>query len=68
MDTPKPALLLFPNLLGESKYHQPFLPSSVDKAVETIDGLIAESEQAGRRFLKRFKTKKPGARNSHRII
>lgn len=55
----KPALLLLPNLLGESKHHEIFLPSSVDKAVESIDGLIAESEQAGRRFLKRFNTKKP---------
>ena len=59
METPKPALLLLPNLLSESRHHELFLPSSVDKAVESIDGLIAESEQAGRRFLKRFKTKKP---------
>lgn len=55
----KPALLLLPNLLGEHKHHEIFLPSSVDRAVETIDGLIAESERAGRRFLSRFQTKKP---------
>jgi len=55
----KPALLLFPNLLGEQRHHEPFLPNSVDKAVQTIDGLIAESEKAGRRFLSRFETKKP---------
>lgn len=55
----KPALLLLPNLIGDHKYHQSFLPSSVDKAVETIDGLIAESETEGRRFLDRFTTKKP---------
>jgi 16S rRNA (cytidine1402-2'-O)-methyltransferase len=48
------ALLLLPNLLGEHKHHEIFLPQSVDKAVLTLDGLIAENEQAGRRFLKRF--------------
>lgn len=55
----KPALILLPNLLGEAKHHQPYLPSSVDKAVATLDGLIAESERGGRRFLSRFETKKP---------
>ena len=54
-----PALLLLPNLLGEHKFHQIFLPMSVDKAVLSIDGLIAESEKEGRRYLKRFETKKP---------
>ncbi|MCB1111494.1 MAG: SAM-dependent methyltransferase [Chlamydiales bacterium] len=55
----KAALLLFPNVLGDVKHHEIFLPQSVDKAVATIDGLIAESENAGRRFLGRFETKKP---------
>ena len=55
----KPALLLLPNLLADVKHHEPFLPSSVDKAVASIDGLIAESASAGRRFLARFETKKP---------
>lgn len=55
----KSALLLFPNLLAEHKHHEPFLPASIDKAVSTIDGLIAESEQGGRRFLGRFSTKMP---------
>src|SRR5436305_11060425 len=55
----KPALLLLPNLLGEMKHHEMFLPASVDKVMETIDGLISESEKGGRRFLGRFKTKKP---------
>lgn len=55
----KPALLLLPNLLGESRHHELFLPSSVDRAVESIDGLISESESGGRRFLSHFKTKKP---------
>jgi 16S rRNA (cytidine1402-2'-O)-methyltransferase len=55
----KPMLLLLPNLLGDFPHHEPFLPASVDKAVATIDGLIAESESAGRRFLSRFKLEKP---------
>jgi 16S rRNA (cytidine1402-2'-O)-methyltransferase len=54
----KPALLLFPNLLGEHKHHQIFLPASVDKAVASIDGLIAESDKGGRRFLSRFEHEK----------
>lgn len=57
--TGKPALLLLPNLLGDHRHHQPFLPSSVDKAVLSLDGLIAESEKGGRRFLSRFETKLP---------
>lgn len=55
----KPTLLLLPNLLGEMRHHEPFLPAGVDRAVESLDGLIAESDQAGRRYLGRFKTKKP---------
>jgi 16S rRNA (cytidine1402-2'-O)-methyltransferase len=56
--TPKPALLLLPNLLGDIKHHEIFLPASVDSAVATLDGLIAENPTEGRRFLSRFKTKK----------
>ena len=52
-------LLLLPNLIGDHRHHQPFLPASIDKAVSTLDGLIAESVTAGRRFLGRFETKKP---------
>lgn len=55
----KPALLLLPNLLGEMQHHAPYLPESIDKAVSTIDGLIAESASSGRRYLGRFQTKKP---------
>lgn len=57
----KPALLLLPNLIGDTPHHQLYLPQSVDKAVGTLDGLIAESFQAGRRYLSRFATKKPPA-------
>ncbi len=57
----KSALLLLPNLLGEYRHAEVFLPNSVFKAMQTIDGLIAESEMEGRRYLKRFETKKPTA-------
>lgn len=53
----KPALLLLPNLLGDVRHADPFLPPSVAKAVQTIDGLIAESMGQGRRYLGRFETK-----------
>lgn len=55
----KPMLLLLPNLLGDVRYHQPFLPASVDKAVISLDGLISESVHAGRRYLSRFETTIP---------
>lgn len=54
MTTKKAALLLLPNVLGEVAHHELFLPASVDRAVESLDGLIAESEKGGRRFLARF--------------
>jgi 16S rRNA (cytidine1402-2'-O)-methyltransferase len=54
-----PALILLPNLLGEHRDHHAFLPISVDQAVATLDGLIAESVKEGRRFLSRFKLSKP---------
>lgn len=54
----KRALLLLPNLLGDLPHHEPFLPKSIDKAVKSLDGLIAESETAGRRFLGRFELEK----------
>lgn len=52
-------LLLLPNLLGDIRHHEPFLPASVTKAVEKLDGLIAESDKGGRRFLSRFTLSKP---------
>lgn len=55
----KPTLLLLPNVLGECRHAEVFLPASVFKAMQTIDGLIAESDKEGRRYLSRFTTKKP---------
>lgn len=61
MSEKKPALLLLPNLLGDHKHTDPFLPASVSKAVQSLDGLIAESESEGRRYLSRFPIAKPAA-------
>ncbi len=47
-------LLLFPNLLAEGTLPADFLPKSVDEAVRSIDGLIAESEKGGRAYLRLF--------------
>lgn len=47
-------LILLPNLLGPHKDHTQFLPQSVETAAASLDGLIAESENAGRRYLSRF--------------
>jgi len=49
-----PRLYLLPNLLDESQDAAELLPPSVRKAVLQLDGLIAESEKAGRRYLRRF--------------
>lgn len=50
----KGQLFLLPNLLSSEVSHDLFLPSSVDEAVRSIEGLVAESEKEGRAYLKRF--------------
>lgn len=50
----KGELYLLPNLLNVEEDHHLLLPAGVDLAVFQIDGLIAENEKEGRRFLKRF--------------
>lgn len=52
-------LLLLPNLVGEDDQIDRYLPASVARAAASIDGLIAESERGGRRFLSRFKLGRP---------
>ncbi len=47
-------LLLLPNLLDEELPYEPFLPASVPQAVASLHGIIAESEKAARRYLRRF--------------
>lgn len=50
----KPALLLLPNLIAPTPYPELFLPQSVARAVNMIDGLIAESPTAAKRYLDLF--------------
>lgn len=50
----KGKLLLLPNVLEEELPSDPYLPSSVAHAVHALQGLIAESEKAARRYLRRF--------------
>lgn len=47
-------LILLPNVLDEALPHEPFLPVSAATSVRSLQGLIAESEKAGRRYLRRF--------------
>jgi 16S rRNA (cytidine1402-2'-O)-methyltransferase len=47
-------LLLLPNLLNETDTVDQWLPKSVGEAVQTLQGIIAESEKEARRYLKRF--------------
>lgn len=51
-------LILLPNVLGAVPPRQ-WLPSLVVEAVAQLDGLVAESERAGRRYLSAFPTKRP---------
>lgn len=50
----KGSLFLLPNVLGDHYPHEVFLPASVDRAIEKLDGLIAESEKGGRKYLSLF--------------
>lgn len=48
-------LILLPNVLAEAEENTfAYLPMSVETKVRSLDGLIAESEKGGRRYLKRF--------------
>lgn len=51
-------LFLLPNVLGPVEDITQFLPQNVAQVVSRLDGLIAESEGEGRRYLKRFHTKR----------
>ena len=51
---PTGKLILLPNLLDESLSHETSLSPDVGIAVRSIQGLIVESEKAGRRYLRRF--------------
>lgn len=51
-------LILLPNLLSESREWRRFLPDIVKTHVESLNGLIAESESGARRFLSLFDRQK----------
>ncbi len=51
-------LHLLPNLLSDQADPSLFFPPELASVMARIDGLIAESEQGGRRYLKRFQTKR----------
>lgn len=48
-------LYLLPNLLDDTLEHTAFLPPTIKEIVESLDGVICESEKPARRFLGRFK-------------
>lgn len=50
-------LYLLPNTLYEEQDKTQYLAKNVFEAVSQIDGLFAESERAGRRYLSHFQTK-----------
>jgi len=47
-------LILLPNLLEETLSPERFLPATLGATIKLIQGLIAESEKAGRRYLRKF--------------
>lgn len=47
-------LYLLPNVLAEEAETSLWLPAGVEKAVNVLHGLIAESEKGGRKFLSRW--------------
>jgi 16S rRNA (cytidine1402-2'-O)-methyltransferase len=51
-------LILLPNTLGE-EMPEGLMPPALAEATARLDGLIAESDRAGRRFLSRYPTKRP---------
>lgn len=51
-------LILLPNLIAENTEEASFTPI-VAKKIDTLQGLIAESEKEGRRYLKRFNKQLP---------
>lgn len=61
-------LLLLPNVLEETLSHDAFLPISVGAAVSSIQGLIAESEKNGRRYLRRFVSHDQMAKTPIRLL
>lgn len=47
-------LLLLPNVLSQELDHSPFISKSVDEAIFSLKGIIAENEKNARVYLKKF--------------
>ena len=47
-------LILLPNVIDDSQSIESSLPASVSFAVKAVDGIIAESEKAARKYLRKF--------------
>lgn len=58
----KGKLFLLPNVLDESVSHEGVLPASLPQTVRGLQGLIAESEKAARRYLRLFMDREAMAR------
>lgn len=61
-------LILLPNLLDEAAPVEAFFPLSVKEAVVSIQGLIAESEKEGRRYLRRFLSHEEMAKRPIKVL
>ena len=61
-------LLLLPDVLDETLPSEMFLPAGLNTAVQTICGLIVESEKVGRRYLRRFLTHEQMAQMPLRVL
>lgn len=61
-------LILLPNLLDESLPHESFLPPAVATAVQSIQGVITESEKTARRYLRRFLSHEEMAKRPLRLL
>jgi 16S rRNA (cytidine1402-2'-O)-methyltransferase len=54
MQNSKGSLYLLPNLLDEELSYELFLPAKLPEIVQSLQGLIVESEKSARRYLRRF--------------
>jgi 16S rRNA (cytidine1402-2'-O)-methyltransferase len=54
----KPSLILLPNLLDQGLSINDFFPANIAEVVLSLDGIYAESEKLGRKYLGRFMTTK----------
>lgn len=53
----KPRLVLLPNFIGEEPSSKDFFPENLPHEIQQLEGLIAESEKSGRKYLCLFLSK-----------